>query len=135
MLKLQGRLPVLRSATRNPYLVTVTRNAHLPSAMKSTRALLLEPNQDPTGYRAVLTKQGDDDFSECEGDVFKLSDEHNDLDEGDILRLHPVSGAMRCLYRTSALSNTILLTEQCNHYCLMCSQPPKTLDDSWLLKE
>ena len=42
---------------------------------------------------------------------------------------------MRCLYRRSAPSNSILLTEQCNHYCLMCSQPPKTRDDSWLLRE
>ncbi|MCY1300139.1 His-Xaa-Ser system radical SAM maturase HxsC [compost metagenome] len=27
------------------------------------------------------------------------------------------------------------MTEQCNHYCLMCSQPPKRADDSWLLDE
>jgi His-Xaa-Ser system radical SAM maturase HxsC len=42
---------------------------------------------------------------------------------------------MRSLYRKQSPHNTILLTEQCNHYCLMCSQPPKDEDDSWLLQE
>src|SRR5262245_49194661 len=26
-------------------------------------------------------------------------------------------------------------TERCNHYCLMCSQPPRNVDDSWILQE
>ena len=135
MLKLHGRLPVLNCATREPYLVTVTKSPALPASQKSTRALLLEENENPTGYRAVLTKGTAILAEECQSDVFQLSDEYNYLNEGDILRLHPASGAMRCLYRRAARSNSILLTEQCNHYCLMCSQPPKTPDDSWLLTE
>ena len=135
MLKLQGRLTVLRSVNSKPYIVAVTRNAHLPLSKKKTMALLLERNHDPAGYKAVVTRRDREDLPEYEGDVFLLSGEHAYIDDGDILRLHPVSGAMRCLYRTSASSNTILLTEQCNHYCLMCSQPPKMLDDTWLLKE
>jgi His-Xaa-Ser system radical SAM maturase HxsC len=91
--------------------------------------------QDPDGFKAVLTKLEDNTLAKFAGDVFQVSDEYNYFDEGDILRLNPVSGAMRCLFRATARSNTILLTEQCNHYCLMCSQPPKRLDDSWLLKE
>jgi His-Xaa-Ser system radical SAM maturase HxsC len=31
--------------------------------------------------------------------------------------------------------NSFLVTEQCNHYCLMCSQPPRNVDDGWLLEE
>jgi molybdenum cofactor biosynthesis enzyme MoaA len=27
------------------------------------------------------------------------------------------------------------VTEQCNHYCLMCSQPPRDVDDGWILDE
>jgi His-Xaa-Ser system radical SAM maturase HxsC len=57
------------------------------------------------------------------------------LDDGDIIRVDPASGSMRSLYRRHSRHNTILLTEQCNHYCLMCSQPPKNIDDSWLLTE
>src|SRR4051812_20884845 len=31
--------------------------------------------------------------------------------------------------------NSILLTERCNHYCLMCSQPPRNVQDDRLLDE
>jgi His-Xaa-Ser system radical SAM maturase HxsC len=27
------------------------------------------------------------------------------------------------------------VTERCNHYCLMCSQPPKQIDDDWLIDD
>jgi len=57
------------------------------------------------------------------------------LDEGDIVRLNAADASIHSLYRRNSHHNTILLTEQCNHYCLMCSQPPKDVDDSWLLKE
>ena len=33
---------------------------------------------------------------------------------------------------STARQNSILLTERCDHYCLMCSQPPKTADDDQL---
>lgn len=135
MLKLHGTLPLLKSATRGSYLVTVTKNASLAASVRNTRALLLGANQNATGYKAVLVRQNGIDVEQCQSDVFQISDEYNYLDEGDILRLNAASGAMRCLYRRSAPSNSILLTEQCNHYCLMCSQPPKTRDDSWLLRE
>ena len=36
------------------------------------------------------------------------------------------------LWKNSAMHNGLLLTEQCDNYCLMCSQPPKDRDDSWL---
>jgi hypothetical protein len=36
------------------------------------------------------------------------------------------------LWKNSARHDALLLTEQCGNYCLMCSQPPKDRDDSWL---
>ena len=39
------------------------------------------------------------------------------------------------LFRHDGRPNTILLTERCDNYCLMCSQPPKTGDDDWLLDD
>jgi His-Xaa-Ser system radical SAM maturase HxsC len=44
--------------------------------------------------------------------------------------LHP-SGHVEVLYRHLSRHNTILLTERCNSLCLMCSQPPKEIDDRW----
>jgi His-Xaa-Ser system radical SAM maturase HxsC len=57
------------------------------------------------------------------------------LADGDILGFHPPSKKFRVLYRRSSPHNSFLVTERCNHYCLMCSQPPKDVDDAWILRE
>jgi His-Xaa-Ser system radical SAM maturase HxsC len=50
------------------------------------------------------------------------------LDDGDVVAVDP-NGFVRTLYRRASNHNFILVTEQCNSLCLMCSQPPKQLDD------
>jgi His-Xaa-Ser system radical SAM maturase HxsC len=52
------------------------------------------------------------------------------LTDGDVVRLSP-DGTISVLYRRSSHYNTILTTERCNSFCLMCSQPPKDADDSY----
>ena len=56
------------------------------------------------------------------------------LDDGDVVAADP-NGVLRTLYRRASHSNFILVTEQCNSLCLMCSQPPKAIDDSDRLTE
>lgn len=135
MLKLRGQLPVLRTVHREPYLVTVSSTEHLPLEVKRSRALLMRQGMDPTGFKAILTGEKQHIALGVDGDVFELGEDYEYLRDGDIIRLDPSMGSMRCLYRKNSDHNTILLTEQCNHYCLMCSQPPKRIDDSWLLTE
>jgi len=50
------------------------------------------------------------------------------LVDGDVIAVDP-TGFVRTLYRRSSRHNFILATEQCNSYCLMCSQPPRQMDD------
>jgi His-Xaa-Ser system radical SAM maturase HxsC len=38
------------------------------------------------------------------------------------------------MWRSRSPHNSVLLTERCDNYCLMCSQPPKERDDSRLLR-
>jgi His-Xaa-Ser system radical SAM maturase HxsC len=57
------------------------------------------------------------------------------LKQGDIIAIHPKTKRFRTLYRRASKHNSFLVTERCNHYCLMCSQPPKDVDDRWILKE
>jgi len=66
------------------------------------------------------------------GPVLKLGPELAHLSPGDII--HVPAGARRVtvLWKNSAGHNALLLTEQCDNYCLMCSQPPKERDDTWL---
>jgi His-Xaa-Ser system radical SAM maturase HxsC len=59
----------------------------------------------------------------------------NYFSDGDVIGFQPQSGRFRTLYRRASAHNSILVTDRCNHYCLMCSQPPKDVDDRWLLDE
>lgn len=54
---------------------------------------------------------------------------------GDVIRLVPGHARVSVLYRRGANGNTLLATERCNSFCLMCSQPPREADDSWLVAE
>jgi len=56
------------------------------------------------------------------------------LASGDVIAADP-NGFVRTLYRKASPHNFILMTEQCNSYCLMCSQPPKPIDDFDRLQE
>jgi len=57
------------------------------------------------------------------------------MHDGDILRLDFGRGHVQSLYRINSTHNSILATDQCNSNCLMCSQPPKDIDDSYLIAE
>ena len=57
------------------------------------------------------------------------------LSDGDVIGFHPTSQRFRTLYRRASRHNSFLVTDRCNHYCLMCSQPPKDIDDRWILGE
>jgi len=50
------------------------------------------------------------------------------LNDGDIVVIN-TDGIINILYRKSSNHNAIFVTEKCNNYCLMCSQPPKKKDD------
>lgn len=59
----------------------------------------------------------------------------NGLAEGDVVAYRPAQGKATVLYRESDLHHTLFLTNRCNSYCLMCSQPPTAQDDSWLIEQ
>ena len=57
------------------------------------------------------------------------------LQEGDLVYVDFGKGLFEIAWRSQSSSNSILITEQCNHRCLMCSQPPKATDDfNWRTK-
>ena len=57
------------------------------------------------------------------------------LDEGDVFRVEGENSRIRVLYRKKSLHNHFLVTERCDNYCLMCSQPPRNVDDDWVIDE
>jgi len=56
------------------------------------------------------------------------------IGEDDIIYISPDGSRVSVLWKNTAVHNSLLLTEQCDNYCLMCSQPPKTREDTWLFE-
>jgi His-Xaa-Ser system radical SAM maturase HxsC len=57
------------------------------------------------------------------------------LADGDVLGIETSTGQFHVHYRKASSHNAFLVTERCNHYCLMCSQPPRNVNDHWILGE
>lgn len=57
------------------------------------------------------------------------------LQPDDIVVINPERSEVSILYRESDLHHGLQLTNQCNSYCLMCSQPPTPQADSWMVRE
>src|SRR5581483_11224935 len=57
------------------------------------------------------------------------------LSNGDIVKINASQGSLRTLYRRNSRHNSVLVTERCNNYCLMCSQPPRDINDCHLVDE
>lgn len=57
------------------------------------------------------------------------------LEPHDVVILNPKKHELTVLYRNSDMHHAIQLTNRCNSYCLMCSQPPTAYDDQWMAEE
>jgi len=58
-----------------------------------------------------------------------------DAQPGDVVHLSAQGGICTVLYRPTDQHHAVLLTNRCNSYCVMCSQPPTAVEDSWLVEE
>lgn len=58
-----------------------------------------------------------------------------ELEYGDIIFSVPGKDFVDVSYRQSDIHHTLFLTNRCNSNCLMCSQPPTSDDDGWLVDE
>ena len=64
-----------------------------------------------------------------------LPPEMDYLKKGDIVSISADGRVINALWRGNGTTNTLLLTERCDNYCLMCSQPPREREDDWLLDQ
>lgn len=82
-----------------------------------------------------LRLRATDEEIEVEVSDVVVSSEFRYLAEGDIVRLNPRAKEIRVLYRRASRHNTLFFTERCNSRCVMCSQPPRDVEDSHLVAE
>lgn len=53
------------------------------------------------------------------------------LGVGDVIEIIPANRKVARRYRRGANNNILFATERCNSFCLMCSQPPRQVEDDW----
>ncbi len=132
MITLHARLRKRLDA--EPFVARVARHYQDSTPDPDRTVLLLDRGQPPIpGYRAFLLPTAPDDSSPSDHPgSWEIPESLNHLTDGDIIRISPRSGELWVMYRRESHYNSMLLTEQCNSYCIMCSQPPKTGPDSHL---
>lgn len=132
MLTLSGS--ALETSLAVPALFRLTTVPDLPAPLRAQRAFLMRGHGDvPEGFAHYLVFDGHP--IPANGAAFtRLDEKFAYLSDDDIVHVAP-HGHVRTLFRSASNHNSILLTEQCNNYCLMCSQPPKRKDDRWIVDE
>lgn len=111
--------------------IRLTENASTPERLKSQLMLLVKSNADtaPDGFGGYLFIGHD--RPSFKNSIF-LSEEFSYLGTDDVVFADPSATSFRALFRAKSRTNSFLLTERCNHYCVMCSQPPRDVDDGYL---
>lgn len=118
------------SLERTVWRLTTDRHSENPPG--SANAYLCSPGESaPSGFPLAFTRGGEADAGASIGLPFEL----DHLDHGDIVSTGKDGQRLRVLWRKNGSANSFLVTERCDNYCLMCSQPPKKVIDDWLLNE
>jgi His-Xaa-Ser system radical SAM maturase HxsC len=131
------RLGIHGKASRALDAVVLGRITHdpVPEDVRKDYVLAGGPlPADLRGYAGALsTEPLPSDSSPLARSIYGL-ETLDHLADGDVVALNP-SGYVRTLYRLASRHNAIFATDRCNSYCLMCSQPPKDVDDSHVVAE
>jgi His-Xaa-Ser system radical SAM maturase HxsC len=126
----------ISSPLDHPIVAKVTTAELPPNGLRNDFVLMwraVSPPIDTSGYAAILTPRRMPSW-ETQSPLVHSTIEFEYLSEGDVVSIHP-SGFVRALYRKRSPHNFIFVTDQCNSFCLMCSQPPKQVNDFGRIRE
>jgi His-Xaa-Ser system radical SAM maturase HxsC len=134
MIKLHARLS--GRYDEEPFIARVVRDSAASEPDYEREVLYVSQGQLLIpGYRAYLLASGADAYGRTtDPKIWQIPESLHHLSSGDIIRISPRSGDLWVMYRRESAFNTMLLTERCNSYCIMCSQPPKPGEDGYLVR-
>jgi His-Xaa-Ser system radical SAM maturase HxsC len=134
MIALHGRLGVRHDA--EPFVARVARGDTSRFLDRDREILFVEDGCEPVpGFRSYLIAGAPGvQPAAAWPEAWPVPEPLRHLSDGDIIRISPRSGELWVMYRRESAFNSMLLTERCNSYCLMCSQPPKEVQDDYLVQ-
>lgn len=118
--------------------IRVSTNPKLPPTLARDAAFLCSGGHVPPGFMLYLAFESARSALDATPESSArgvLPGSATYLTDGDIIQISPKRKTYRVVFRRNTKQQSILLTERCNHYCLMCSQPPKDVDDDFLMDE
>ncbi|WAK04450.1 His-Xaa-Ser system radical SAM maturase HxsC [Methylobacter sp. YRD-M1] len=123
-----------------PFISKVTTNSNLPVPLRASHTLRWNGSTDalPQGFGLILLSSDtslDGDEAGRLMNVLRLAPELDYLKDHDVIKFQPTNCGINVLYRHEANSNSFLVTERCNSFCIMCSQPPRDIDDHYLVDD
>lgn len=110
----------------------ITEDVFLPSPLRESEVLLVRGDNvsDASGFCGVIRLGSPGSESEV------LLPGHFDyLQDGDVVRIDRGTGEFQVMYRRNSRHNFLFITERCNSRCLMCSQPPRDIDDGFRIDD
>lgn len=137
MLKLGGKVIEIKDARDVSGIYSISTSKDLPAILRKDRLFLIKDETIPEGYYHYLVQEEYKDLLKNipqNAGYTILPNDFSYLGHEDIVRIF-ANNSINVLFRASSHQNSLLVTEQCNHYCLMCSQPPKNIDDSYILED
>src|SRR3954470_13787196 len=114
---------------------TTAHAAALDSTVRAMTALRVRAGEVPPAEHALCLTEPGTPATTMRHPAIELPADLNYLAPGDIVHSTPDGTDLHVLWRVASDQNSILLTERCDNYCLMCSQPPRDRDDHWLLDQ
>ena len=138
MLKLSVRgsaqirpLTIERSA-----ILRITTNPNYPGPLRGKSALLQDnvTTEPSNGFAMLLVRNAFSDQKLPMINVLKIGSDLDYLSDGDVVRVGP-DGRIKTIYRREARGVSLLVTERCNSFCVMCSQPPRDVNDDYLIDD
>jgi His-Xaa-Ser system radical SAM maturase HxsC len=134
MIALRGRSEerlLLRELERSVFML---EDAGTMTPQRKGRAFVVESgDQAPTGFDLYLLKGDAPPPADGEMSWVRLPPLLAHLGGRDVVSVSETGEHLGVLWRDKSPMNAVLLTERCDHYCLMCSQPPKEREDDWLM--
>ncbi len=138
-MKLYSRIkPLTNTNLTERFVGKISDNPNIPTALRSSLIFLKKNNELmplPSGFHSYFIFDENQLSNKNFCNVFLLPPEFNYLANDDIAVINPEKNSVKVLFRKNSPFNSILVTENCNNFCLMCSQPPRNINDRYLVNE
>ncbi|TVL44065.1 hypothetical protein AYI98_17985 [Shewanella algae] len=112
----------------------ITRTANIPKPLRHKYAIISKKDNEENGFGAYLFFENDTPVFFEKKNSYVLNQSFSYLNNGDVIRLSSPN-RIRVIFRKTLNTNYLMVTEQCNSFCIMCSQPPRNVDDSYIVDE